>query len=201
MVYVLCPVLVAFSPDSTLLASGADDNTIKLWNLQTDDVKVLTGHTGGVCSVAFSPDGSLLASGSTDKTIRLWNVQTNDKPNILECPDWVSAVAFSPDGRLLASGGLDGNIIVWKISTRKMIGVPVPTNKIINALAFSPDGTLLVTGSPGGADLWNVRTGRKICSHETSEACSVAFSPKNSELLATGSLGGFDLQLWWAVPK
>lgn len=72
----MAPVnIVAFSPDSTLLASGADDNTIKLWNVATGkELRVLTGHQGSVRSLGFAPDGKMLASIATDGTIRLWDV-------------------------------------------------------------------------------------------------------------------------------
>ena len=63
---------VAFSPNGKILACGLDDGTVRLWNVQTDQIRVLAGHTEAVYALAFSADGNLLASGSNDMTIRLW---------------------------------------------------------------------------------------------------------------------------------
>ena len=66
---------VTFSPDGTMLASGSDDDTIRVW-LVSDGTLLheLQGHSDDVSDVAFSPDGLLLASGSDDNTVRLWLV-------------------------------------------------------------------------------------------------------------------------------
>ncbi|KAG8917975.1 hypothetical protein FRC00_013008 [Tulasnella sp. 408] len=69
---------IAFYPDGKLLASGSEDNIIRLWDAKTGAPvgEPLRGHDDGVNSIAFSPDGKLLASGSEDNTIRLWDAKT-----------------------------------------------------------------------------------------------------------------------------
>ena len=65
---------VAFSPDGQRIASGSYDQTVRIWDADTDQQigAPLTGHTSRVLSVAFSSDGRRIASASVDKTVRIW---------------------------------------------------------------------------------------------------------------------------------
>jgi WD40 repeat protein len=66
---------VALTGDGHLVASGADDETVRLWDAATGKQLAAFQQAGGrVNAVAFSPDGALLASGSRDGPIRLWDV-------------------------------------------------------------------------------------------------------------------------------
>jgi WD40 repeat protein len=66
---------VAFSPDSTLLASAHDGGTVVLWDVTAGRrMAILLAHKGRANAVAFSIDGSTLASAGSDGMIKLWDV-------------------------------------------------------------------------------------------------------------------------------
>jgi WD40 repeat protein len=68
---------VSFSPDSVLLASGAEDGTIKVWDVNGGTLLHSVGDrsTKGVVDVEFSPDGTTIASASKDLLIRIWQTE------------------------------------------------------------------------------------------------------------------------------
>ena len=58
---------VAFNNIGTILASGSDDKTIKLWCMKTKkEIASLEGHLDLVTSLAFNNTSTILASGSKD---------------------------------------------------------------------------------------------------------------------------------------
>ncbi|CAG0911566.1 unnamed protein product, partial [Cyprideis torosa] len=99
-----------FSPDGQFIASDSDDNTIRIWDVQTRQVlQILQGHSAPISSVAFSPDGQFITSGSDDNTVRIWDVQTGQSLKTLQGHGaHVLSVAYSPDGQFIASTSNDG---------------------------------------------------------------------------------------------
>ncbi|HEY7154959.1 MAG TPA: WD40 repeat domain-containing protein, partial [Gemmataceae bacterium] len=112
---------VVFSPDSRTLAavSEAPDATLRLWDLETKEERILTGHTDHILGLSFHPGGKLLATASKDGTVRLWDSSPPGKEVRSFDFRWggpAYCVAFTPEGRYLAVGLQNGTIVILRVS-------------------------------------------------------------------------------------
>ena len=139
---------IAFSPDGTWLASGANDDTIKIWDTSTGYVlRTLYGHSSNVNALAVSPDGKLLASGSGDM------ISTREIPT------------FKRGG--IVGGARDNTIRIWDVQSgreiRTLRGHVLP----IGGVAFSADGRTLTTASGDAVKVWDVASGNELRTQQT----------------------------------
>lgn len=78
---------LAWSPDAERLASASVDNTIVVWNVQSDTPLVrLDGHVGLVKGLAWDPVGRFLASQSDDRSVRVWRTTDWKTEKVLSEP-------------------------------------------------------------------------------------------------------------------
>ena len=90
---------------------------IKIWNLQTGEVRTLNGHKKAVCKLKCLPSGEL-ASASWDKTVRIWNTESMKVVRVLNAHTFsVNSLTVLPTSGHLVSCSSDFGIHVWNTST------------------------------------------------------------------------------------
>jgi WD40 repeat protein/serine/threonine protein kinase/Flp pilus assembly protein TadD len=185
---------LAFSPDGKTLASGDQQQGLKLWDVASGkERKTLPLGTADtpVKSLAFTADGKTLAVASLD--ITLWDVATGELratlPGGTSRQDAFSSVAISPDAKTIAGGGTQGFVRLWILDGDNWReGTTLPGHHWGPRLAISPDGQTLATGAHRNLKLWDLATGKErteFLGHKDI-ILSVAFSP-DGRTLATGS--------------
>jgi len=190
---------VAFDPTGQTLASGSDDNTVKLWEPASGKLlRTLEGHTARVYSVPFDPTGQTLASGSTDETVKLWERSSGKLlRTLVGHKNIVYSVAFDPTGQTLASGSLDQTVKLWEPASGKLFRTLEGHMAHVNSVAFDPTGQTLASGSADSTvKLWEPASGKLLRTLEGHRApvYSVALDPTR-QTLASGS-GDNTVKLW-----
>ena len=186
---------IAISPDGKFLASGSNDNTIKILEINTRKIKWTFNNESSVNAVAFSPDGKIFASGDRDSNIQFWDVNSGDKLRLIKghmsCFYGVTSLSFSPDSKILVSAGGDETVKLWDVSTGLEIRTLRGHDRWIGSVVISSNGEFLASSSVDQAViLWELNSGRKLYKLDHagmfSAVRSVAFSP-NARIIATAS--------------
>ena len=182
--------VIAFSPDSKILATG----TGRLWNLATrKPTRDLELHQNLITDLAFSPNGNTVAAGSFDGTFSLWQLDKGDAPIVLSTghPPGDNCLAFAPDGSVLATEGLvDGDVLLWDVQQREVKRLLQGQQSRLRSLVFSSDGRMLVSAGLGGNNLWlwDLDSDQEfpLGDHRQGDAIEtpVAFSPDGKTLAA-----------------
>lgn len=163
---------LAFSRNQQVLATGAADGSVGLWQVETGEPTHLREqqddqvfkHSDAVWSVCFSYNGDLLASASYDGTIILWDIADGKAVQQLKGhKSKVLGIAFNQTFRnseyILVSASDDKTVRSWKIepSHREEKRFRIQPTHVFEGLtswiwnlAFSPDGKKLALACDDG---------------------------------------------------
>jgi WD40 repeat protein len=155
------------------LASGSDDGTIKIWDINEGTVKkTLTGHLNSISSLLVLPN-DILASSSVDFSIKLWNMndwslietlKAHQSPikhlRMLKNGDWAS---FSEDK----------TTIIWD-ANHNSIKETFKHNYYIRDVANLPNGNKVVAYDDGSIELW---IHKDISSPKWAKSCQKCHRP------------------------
>lgn len=159
---------MAWRDDSALLASGGNDNVVKVWDRRTSVAKMRKeNHRAAVKALAWSPhNSSLLATGggSADRCIHFWNTTQNTRVQTIQTPAQVTALQWAPHYRELVSAHGVGNecshgaLNVWAHPSCTRVGeIAAAHDGRILHTSLSPDGeTLATVGCDESLKFWRV---------------------------------------------
>jgi WD domain, G-beta repeat len=153
--------VIAFSPDSRLLASGDGQGLVRLWDVETGVPRqVLRGRGKMVRQAGFCDGGQRVFSLDLDMVLKLWDVDSGQE--VLTTPAPGLSLAFSPDSHRLAFGGPNTGVTLWDAS-------PGPLRRVLRHQdtveypTFSPDGRYVAAAAnDGSVRLWDAESGQVV---------------------------------------
>ncbi|KAN0022174.1 hypothetical protein ACTFIU_004345 [Dictyostelium citrinum] len=195
---------LAFSPTQALLAVGATDCTVRLFDVSSNtmyrEVAKLHGHTRAITSITFSPSGKLIASTSEDLVIKVWSVETQKADYTIEKAhnDPINCIAFNPtDESELISCSDDYSTKVWsRFTTSITLSTEGSTNTIKHCI-YSPDGKYIATVSRDCSIAIYLCSSKKLLFRlkgHTDWVNFCTFSPDSKKLVSGG--WDFNLRVW-----
>ena len=189
---------MAFSPDSSIVATAGADGKVALWNVQTGQKEFDLGNPTSAYSVYFKPTGTHMAAGLNNRTI-IWDIETQAQVLELSQAGEIDVVTYSDDSKWLATASSEGTIYVWNTEENyaneplilRLNGQPL-------ALDFSPDDRWLAAGgSSSFTYLWDLSIGQEVTRLPHSQSVTGVSFSKDGNLLATVSRKVIQ---FWNVP-
>jgi|GEM_PF-5364399 len=140
---------VAFSPDSTLLASGAGaTRDVNLYDTRTGQLvqTIQGGNVGGINTAVFTPDSSHIVTGNVNGTVTIWSIATGQiVASFSGHNGTVNAIAINKNITRIASAGDDGRLILWDSYTGQQLS-SFSGPKPLRSVMFNALGDVVLTG-------------------------------------------------------
>ncbi|MEQ1826046.1 MAG: protein kinase [Pirellula sp.] len=205
---------VEFNSEGSLLISGAQDKTVRVWDPETGmELSVHGTHSHEIVGAYFLDDSKSALSVDRSGEIRVWDIESAETVwatsaiNPAEISSKVSAMAFSSElGYLVIAVEGEECVQVWDVGKRTRLAIQ-PYGQRINSLAISAVSKVLAIASDSPViELWSTdfmikpdpsKTAVKLNGH-SDKVLSVSFSGDGKRLVAASfdeTLRLFDIEL------
>ena len=150
------PFPIASSPSGRWLAFPSEPWSIALWNLDTDQRRLLRGHEDFVYALSFAADEEFLVSGGDDGTARVWNLDSAYVRVLRGHRDDINITAVAGDSGLIATAGKDRSLRLWRAQYANS-SLLSGSRKAIVSVAFADADTLVSASRAGEITRWGLR--------------------------------------------
>lgn len=182
---------MAVEPENKWFATGSNDNTIKIWDLGSGQLKLtLTGHVMSVRGVVVSDRHPYMFSCSEDKTVKCWDLEKNKV--IRDYYGHMSAVYsmdIHPTLDVLVTGSRDSTVRVWDMRTSQGIFVLSGHKQPVTQVKCQGmDPQIVSTSNDKTVRLWDLRAGKTqtVLTHHKKSIRALTLHPEEWTF-ATGS--------------
>lgn len=187
---------VSISPSGQWIASGSDDQTVRIWQVSGKHLHTLEiGEK--VNDVTFSPDDQSIAVMTTQGTVQRWSPKTGKQFFSFTASPQGTGLAFHPQGHQLATAGRESVIKIWDARTGKPVRTLSGHQGWVNAVAFAPAGNVLVSASEDKTvRIWDMAKGQTLRTlpKQTTAVTDIAISSDGQTLAF--STEDSTIQLW-----
>jgi len=191
---------VAWSPDGKHLASGSNDFSVRIWNVESGElVQLLDGHSAPVRSVVWGIDGDMLAAGSSDQSISLWRTQAKDTAaiKVQAARQPIVGVSWDRQGERFSAIASHSGLTAWRIKDLSVEShVPNELIQFYRRAEWEEDGRSFLLSDGSRADRvlrWNLaeESGVALFPPQEVEYHHHAISPNRKFLAAYNNDEGF----------
>lgn len=207
---------VCLSPDGSYAILGSDDQTTRIWYLNSGTSSLLQRSAipelqgprtelerlnpvdkERVMAVDIAPTGDRAVSVLSGNVAEIWNLADLQREYVLSAHrNWISGAYFTPDGSTLVTSSRDHTANVWDLRTGALARTFNGHEDSVEALSLTSDGRLAVTVSDTDCRLvvWDVASGLGVAAFTTDvPLTSCATCPDKQTILAGDQLGGLHL--------
>jgi WD40 repeat protein len=164
--------VVALSPSGKYGLTGGDDQTARLWELESGKLLRTWKHGNAVSIVSFYPKGGYVLTGAGNDQTHFWNMKTGEKRYTLRMSPWpkdrplpdfpvfqttITAVDYSPDYKYMVTGHSSREICLWAVASGDKQDCWLVARKqalrpgvVLQAVSFSDDGRAIYSEAGNG---------------------------------------------------
>jgi len=154
---------MAVTPSGEALLTFGGNGVIRVWDLSTDQLRFAPIESPSkVRTAVFSSDGKLIAAGHNDGGVGIYDANTGALVYSWRAEWSVRRLEFTPDCQKLVVAGNDA-VQVYDVQTQKRAGTTIEHPGLAE-LVRRQDGSQLLTVGERSVRLWDLESGRSLCS-------------------------------------
>lgn len=154
---------ISHSPDVSLIVTGSNDGTVRLWDRLIDSQILFHRHHFDTVNSVFLHHDRFIVSGSSDKSVIVFYIQTSERIILNGHKRMIRQVCVTSNGKFVISTAADRVAKVWDLDS-KMLAFNLEDHlaQICSLDAF--EGICSTGDFKGVIKVWRVEKGEKICS-------------------------------------